>query len=225
MIRYPKIFVTATLCATMLTGCTIFPNPEPPRVMDFAPAPLTLGRAGDQQPFSLRVDTPVASEPINSSRILAKPEVTEFRIYGGVRWRDTAPVIMRDAMTTALRRSQSFKRVITDINPAEADLTLVTELLAFHSQPGANHSDVVIRIYSEIMENRSRKTACSQVFDIKTSATSNALEDVIIAFDGAGQRLVSELALWASTCEGLSGYRPIENRKPESEKPVALSSD
>ena len=204
MIRYSKSFVSATLFALVMTGCTIFPVPETPRVMDFAPAPLTLGRAGDQQPYSLRVDTPVASEPINSTRILAKPEATEFRIYGGVRWRDTAPVIMRDAMTAALRRSQGFERVITDVSPAEADLTMVTELLAFQSQPGANQSDVVIRLYSEIMENRSRRTACSQVFDIKTSAASNSLDDVIVAFDGAGQRLVRELALWASACEGLS---------------------
>ena len=214
MIRYSKSFVPATLCALVMTGCTIFPVPETPRVMDFAPAPLTLGRAGDQQPYSLRVDTPVASEPINSTRILAKPEATEFRIYGGARWRDTAPVIMRDAMTAALRKSQVFERVITDVSPAEADLTLVTELLAFQSQPGANQSDVVIRLYSEIMENRSRRTACSQVFDIKTSAASNRLDDVIIAFDGAGQRLVSELALWASACEGLSADLKAENEWP-----------
>jgi cholesterol transport system auxiliary component len=214
MIRHSKSFVLATLCALVTTGCTIFPVPETPRVMDFAPTPLTLGRAGDQQPYSLRVDTPVASEPINSTRILAKPETTEFRIYGGVRWRDTAPVIMRDAMTAALRTSQGFERVITDVSPAEADLTLITELLAFQSQPGANHSDVVIRLYSEIMENRSRKTACSQVFNIKTRAASNRIEDVIIAFDGAGQRLVSELALWASACKGLQG-----NPKPENQPP------
>lgn len=204
MIHYSKGFVSATLCALMMTGCTIFPVPEAPRVMDFAPAPFTLSRAGKQQPYSLRVGTPLASEPINSTRILAKPEATEFRIYGGVRWRDTAPVIMRDAMTQALRKSQGFERVITDVSPAETDLTMVTELLAFQSQPGTHHSDVVIRLYSEIMENRSRRTACSQVFDIKTSTTSNRLEDVIIAFDSAGQRLMSELAFWASACEGLS---------------------
>jgi len=214
MIRYSKSFVPATLCALVMTGCTIFPVPETQRVMDFAPAPLTLGRAGDQQPYSLRVDTPVASEPINSTRILAKPEATEFRIYGGVRWRDTAPVIMRDAMTAALRRSQGFERVITDVSPAEADLTMVTELLAFQSQTGANHSDVVIRLYGEIMENRSRRTACSQVFDIKTSAASNRLDDVIIAFDGAGQRLMNELALWANACEGLSADLKAENEWP-----------
>jgi cholesterol transport system auxiliary component len=211
MIRYSKNFLPATLCALVMTGCTIFPVPETPRAMDFAPAPFTLGRAGDQQPYSLRVNTPVASEPINSTRILAKPEATEFRIYGGVRWRDTAPVIMRDAMTATLRRSQGFERVITDASPAEADLTMVTELLAFHSQPGANHSDVVIRLYSEIMENRSRRTACSRVFDIKTSAASHRLDDVIIAFDGAGQRLMNELALWASACEGLVADPKAEN--------------
>lgn len=213
MIRYLKNFVPATLCALVMTGCTIFPVPETPRVMDFAPTPLTLSRAGDQQPYSLRVDTPVASEPVNSTRILAKPEATEFRIYGGARWRDAAPVIMRDAMTAALRKSQGFERVITDISPAEADLTLVTELLVFQSQPGATQSDVVIRLYSEIMKNRSRETACSRVFDIKTSAASNSLEDVIIAFDGAGQRLMSELVLWASACEGLS----------RTDRPVALT--
>jgi cholesterol transport system auxiliary component len=119
---------------------------------------------------------------------------------------------MRDTMTAALRKSQGFKRVITDASPAEADLTMVTELLAFQSQPGANHSDVVIQLYSEIMVNRSRRTACSQIFDIKTSAASNRLDDIIIAFDVAGQRLMSQLALWASACEGLSADSKAEDQ-------------
>jgi cholesterol transport system auxiliary component len=171
MIRYSKNFLPATLCALVMTGCTLFPVPETPRAMDFAPAPLALGRAGDQQPYSLRVDTPAA-----------------------------------------LRRSQGFERVIADASPAEADLTMVTQLLAFHSQPGANHSDVVIRLYSEIMENRSRRTACLRVFDIKTSAASHRLDDVIIAFDGAGQRLMNALVLWASACQGPAADPKAENK-------------
>jgi len=40
------------------------------------------------------------------------------------------------------------------------------------------------------------------------------LDDVIIAFDGAGQRLMNELALWANACEGLSADLKAENEWP-----------
>ena len=203
MIRYSRMFACASVCALALSGCTIFPASEPPRVMDFTPTVTDLARADKQQPYSLRVDTPMASEPVYSSRILAKPESTEIRIYGGVRWRDTAPIIMRDMLTAALRSNQGFKRVITDVSPAESDLTLLTELLRFHSQPDNGQTKVIITLYSEILENRSRKTACARTFDVTSIAASANIEDVIKAFNNAGKRLAEELTHWASTCDGL----------------------
>lgn len=204
MIRYSGILASATACVLAVSGCTIFPASEAPRAMDFTPTVTDLARADKQQPYSLRVDTPMASEPVYSSRILAKSESTEIRTYGGVRWRDTAPVIVRDMLTAALRNSEGFERVITDVSPAESNLTLISELLSFHSRSNNDRTDVIISLYSEILENRSRKTMCARTFDITSVAASESIEDVIEAFNNAGKRLAQELTLWASTCDGLT---------------------
>tara|TARA_B100000519_G_scaffold202933_1_gene223087 strand:+ start:2913 stop:3200 length:288 start_codon:yes stop_codon:yes gene_type:complete len=85
--------LTLLLGAAVAGGCTVFPNPEPPRVMDLAVV-QTAPAAEQRIQASLRVDTPYASEPFNGSLILAKPTPQEFRAYEGTRWRDTAPVVV-----------------------------------------------------------------------------------------------------------------------------------
>lgn len=211
MIRQANTFAAIAFSALTLVGCTIFPVPDAARVMDFAPSTDNLAVADTRWPYSLRVETPVSSEPFTSSHIIAKPNVLEIQVYGGVRWRDSAPVIVRDALTRALRSNQGFERVITDVNPAEADLTLVTELLRFHTLPEADRTVVIISLYSEILQNRSRKTACAEAFDIQANAASNQIDDLVAAFDNAGQRLARELTLWANTCHGLESATKVNN--------------
>jgi len=86
-------------------------------------------------------------------------------------------------------------------------------ILIFISSSGAaenDYSDVIVRLYSETMKNRSCGTACSKVFDIRISAASHRLDDVIIALDGAGKGLMSKPALWARP---VKSYRPTQQRK------------
>lgn len=184
-----------------LTGCTVFPNPEPPRVMDFSVADPEY-RAAETQPYSLRVDTPYASDPINSNRILAKPTPWEFQIYEEVRWRDTVPTVVRDLLLTHLRASKGFSAIMSDTNPADADWTLVSELSAFHTENNAKSPNVVIELHAQIVNNRTRATLCSDSFRVKQPAEGARIELVVEAFSMAGERLSQDITRWATQCNG-----------------------
>jgi len=190
----------ALILSGMMTGCTVFPAKEAPRVMDF-PVPEGLKISDVARPQSLRIDTPSASEPFNSKRILAKPEPWEFRVYGGVRWRDTTPVILRDMLTGAFRATSGFSDVIMDTGPGNADLTLATEITAFHTLSHGDGTLATVAIYAQLISNRSRETLCARSFTVSAPAQDNSIDSIVQAFGNAGEKLAEGVIGWAKACE------------------------
>ncbi|MFT7339196.1 MAG: cholesterol transport system auxiliary component [Marinobacter maritimus] len=206
---------TALVVTGIMAACTVFPTPEAPRVMDF-PAPQNVEKSVTINPQSLRVDTPLATEPFNSTRILAKPEPWEFRVYGGVRWRDTVPVILRDMLVDALRTSASFRNVSMDTGPGNTDLTLASEITAFHTTSQGNSTRVTIAIYGQLINNRSRMTLCSDRFIISTPAEDNSIDSIVQAFGIAGERLAEDVISWAKACETSPDQASSGNRSGQA---------
>lgn len=205
--------LTLLLGAAVASGCTVFPNPEPPRVMDLAVQ--TVPAAEQRVQASLRVDTPYASEPFNGSLILAKPTPQEFRAYEGTRWRDTAPVVVRDTLVSSLRQSGAYTNVITDTNPAQAELTLVTELSAFHSETPESGPQVVIELHLQMIHNRSRASLCTRTERVVEPASGTSVDQIVEAFGTAGSDLAARVIEWATRCDYPSQLRP----SPETDPP------
>ncbi|PPI85424.1 ABC transporter [Marinobacter maroccanus] len=205
--------LTLLLGAAVASGCTVFPNPEPPRVMDLA---LVQAVPAAEQPVqaSLRVDTPYASEPFNGSLILAKPSAQEFRAYEGTRWRDTAPVVVRDTLVSSLRQSGAYTNVITDTNPAQAELTLVTELSAFHSETPESGAQVVIELHLQMIHNRSRASLCTRSVRVVEQASGTSVDQIVEAFGTAGGNLAARVIEWATTCDYPPRLRPSGETDP-----------
>ncbi|KAA1173943.1 hypothetical protein FWJ25_11060 [Marinobacter salinexigens] len=182
-----------------LAGCTVFPNPEPPRVMDLSVSQPVF-QAVVRSDKTLRVNTPQASEPFTGTRILAKPTPYEYRVYGKVRWRTTTPVLVRDLLTESLRASNSFGTVISDASSAEADETLVSEVTAFHTESHGGDTNAVITLHAQIVDNRSRSILCSRSFSSLERVQSDDIERVARAFSVAGEILARDISEWAATC-------------------------
>lgn len=190
---------TALIVSGLITACTVFPNPEAPRVMDF-PVPQGLQTSVTTRPQSLRIDTPLASEPFNSTKILAKPMPWEFRVYRAVRWRDTTPVILRDMLAGAFRATTSFRGVTTDASPGNTDLSLATEITAFHTVGQGDRTRVTVAIYGQLIDNRSRDTLCADSFIVSTPAGDRTIDSIVQAFGSAGETLATEVIEWSAAC-------------------------
>lgn len=201
MNRRFAVVLAAVLAPSLaaLAGCSIYPSLEPPRVMDFA-AEVQVPKSGRTHPLSLRVDTPYASDPLGSNRILAKPTPLEFQIYKEVRWRDTAPVVVRDHLVHSFRQAETFTSVITDTNPADADWTLVSELTAFHTETDSEGVQAMIELHGQLVDNRSRETLCASSFEVREEAADTTIERVVEAFGEAGATLSAQMVTWAGEC-------------------------
>lgn len=206
--------VAVVLTITLAAGCTVFPSQEPPRVMEIAvsePAHQADRRFGE----ALRVDTPYASDPFNSSRILAKPNRREFRAYPSARWRDLMPILVRDTLVGALRSSGAFAGVVTDTSPAPAELTLISELSAFHIENTEGVAPrAVIELHALLLENRSRSSLCRQSFRIVEPVSDSGIEQAVEAFGAAGNRLSDEVIEWVTACDLPSWQEKDQPTKP-----------
>lgn len=197
--------------SVLMAGCTLLPDREAPRVMDL-PVPQLENRAGAALGLTMQVDTPHATEPFGSSRILARPEPLEYKVYGGVRWRDTGPTLVRELMIGVLRQSGRFDAVINETSPAGSDLTLVSDLYGFHREPAGRGYQAVIRLYAQLLDNRSRETLCSRDFRIAAPAFSDTVEDVAMAFSAGGEALANLLLPWLEAC--ITGANPASETDP-----------
>lgn len=187
--------------AFAVSACTIFPEQEAPRLMDLA-LPASAPTFETTRNTSLRIDTPLASAPLDSPRILIKPDAYEFQALPDTRWRDSMPVVLRDYLVQDLRQSGGFDSVLNDTSTASAELSLVSELTGFHAVREDGKTTVVVRLYTEMMENRSRKSWCRQDHHVQTPAASTDLNDLMNAFSESARQLSADIALWAHQCRG-----------------------
>lgn len=194
-----RLRVALPAAVLALSGCTVFPIPEAPRLMDLEePAPSM--QLEDSRTVSLRVDTPLASDPIDSARILIKPSAYEFQAVSGAQWRDSVPVVLRDYLVQQFRASGGFDNVASDTSPATTDHTLVLEISGFHARLDGAQTQVQLRVHSELLNNQSRNTLCTRNFSVDMPVDGTALEALMAGFSAGAGRLSSELTGWAHDC-------------------------
>lgn len=198
--RMALVKVSFLAAIVSLSACTILPEQTAPRLMDLTPSPSTTGFETARN-LSLRIDTPLTSAPFDSTRILIKPTAYEFQGLPDARWRDSMPVLIREHLVQSFRQSGGFDNVLTDTSPATAELSLISELSGFHAVKEGKKTTVIVHLYTELMNNRSRESLCARDQRVQIPAASNSLTDLMRAFsDGAGI-LSTQTILWAYECQ------------------------
>ena len=190
----------ALLCmvvAATLSACTLFPDRPANRIFQL-PASTVEESITDNKPFSttLRFVTPLAEGPVDSSRILVKPEGNEIKAYQGARWSKKSPILVRDQLIDAFRRDGRFAGVITGTSPARSDLTMAGELGAFQSEYQDGMPVAMIRLDLHLIDERTRNTLASKRFEYRHPATGEQVEAVVEAFGEASSALAREVIRW-----------------------------
>lgn len=188
--------VAIVLMFVMLSGCTVFPA-QPPHRMFLLPVSEVPESTGERLDLTLRVITPLAVAPLDSARIVVRPGGNELSVYGGARWNENAPVLLRDHLIESFRRDGRFASVVSGGNPSRSDLVLVSDLNGFHAEYRDGKPEAVIRLDVQLIAENSRGTLATRRFEVSEPSASEALDDVVIAFGRASTRLGQQVADWA----------------------------
>ncbi|MEQ6887816.1 ABC-type transport auxiliary lipoprotein family protein [Halomonas sp. CS7] len=193
--RSRGVRLLALMLAGLLAGCSVIPKSEPVRLFTL-PAPTLPASTEATRDLTLRVDTPGASAPLDGRRLLVMPSPGEFQAYGGARWRDDAPRLLRDHLIEALRRDGRLAAVIDETSRAQSDAALTSHLGAFHVRYREGSAEVVVRLDVQLLDEVSREIRASRRVETVVASEDDGLEAVVAAFGRASDRLAVEVVDW-----------------------------
>lgn len=179
----------------MLPACTLLTESQPVRLF-MLPEPTLEASREPPLDLALRVDTPSAASPLDGSRLLVMPSLGELQAYAGARWRDDAPLLLRNTLVEAFRMDGRLASVVDDASRARSDATLTSHLSGFHSRYREGGPEVVIRLDAQLIDEGSREVLGSQRLEVVEPSQGENIEAVVAAFGRATEDMSRQLVNW-----------------------------
>lgn len=156
--------------------------------------PLSASRRG----VELVVQAPAASGALATDRIMIRPAPLQAQYLPGVRWADTAPVMVQTLLVRTLTETGRFASVGRSPVGPVPDFTLLGELTDFQAELAGDKVAPVIRarlVLRLVRESDSRVVA-TRAFTVTENAASTDPDALAAAFDRATSQLLTEAVSW-----------------------------
>lgn len=192
--------VAIAFLAITVTGCSIalFPDNQALRIftLPFGYEPATKASQRSETLPMLKVVRPQASGVLAGKRLLIESRPSELAAYSTMRWVADAPVLLRDHLVRALRRTPGMSSVVTDASGAASEVILTSNLLAFQEIRTQQTPAVRIYLQAQLVEKGSRRILATRDFDIRVPVVENQVRTVVAAMGKASDQLATEMADW-----------------------------
>lgn len=206
--------------AGLLTACSVLPEAQTLAVYRLPAASTQAPAGGLRTDWSLRVDTPQSSGVTDSVRILVMRDANRISAYQGVRWSDTAPVLLRNRLMLAFTSDNSVGAVSSDDANLQADVVLGADLRAFQVEYQDGSPVVVLRLDARLVQASTRRIIAAQTFDVRQTVDGTQVPEVVVAFGKAGDQLAARVKDWTVS---LGRQRALAEQRPPPHAPGRLS--
>lgn len=179
-----------------LAACSILPDSETLRIFLLPKTPTPQQASEATLQHALRINTPQASRILSSQRIAVVPQGNEISAYGGARWSDAAPALLRDRLIEAFQRDGRMPSVSNEDVNLYADLSLHSDLRAFQSVYIDGQPVVVITLDTRLVNRNNQHTLANRRFEVHEPSRGAGIEQVVDAFGLASDRLSAEVLEW-----------------------------
>jgi cholesterol transport system auxiliary component len=174
-----RSLLSSALLISLLSACSILPKSEVLDVYLLPAQPVIAELDPPASALSLRVNKPLASQLLDSTRIAVIPSADRISAYQGARWSDRAPVLLRDRLIDAFQQDARFAAVSSDSSRLHADLELVTDLRD-----------------AKLVNSGTQRILASQRFVVRQAAARTSVGPVVQAFGQAADQLSAQLVNW-----------------------------
>lgn len=190
----PRVVLLGLLVT--LSACSILPESEPLRIYLL---PTTASPQQAREPalqHALRINTPQASRILSSPRIAVVPQGNQISSYGGARWSDAAPVLLRDRLIESFQRDGRMPSVSNEDANLYADISLHSDLRAFQSVYIEGKPVVLITLDARLVNRNDQHTLASRRFEVRQPSADPSVESVVEAFGQANDTLSQQILDW-----------------------------
>ena len=189
-----RTFCTLLGTATLLTACSVLPKREAVQIWQPTISPAAAA-ATAQADFSLRVDTPNASGPIELTGIVVLPEPGQISTYKGARWSEPPAALVRHRLVDAFMAAK-LPAVTTDEDHFASDFTLSGDLRAFQSEYRNGAPVVVVRFDAQLRRGGSRHLLATRSFVVTQQPAGTEVPAIVAAFGAADDQLAAQVVPW-----------------------------
>ena len=157
-----------------------------------------LPRTASRRNIEIVVAEPVASGALATERIMIRPSPLQAQYLPGVRWADTAPVMVQTLMVRSFTETGAFGSVGRGPIGTLPDFTVLSELTDFQAEAADDESAAIIRVrlVIRLVRENDAKVLASQAFAVSVNAASTDANTVVAAFDVATSRLLADIVPW-----------------------------
>lgn len=151
------------------------------------------GRAVEWQ---LAIDTPLASDALDTSRMLVMPTPGALETYKDGRWADTAPLMLRGLLIEAFQETGRIAGVGALTSAIHADYTMTIDLYDFEVQyrDGAPHA--VIRLNAQLNDSSINRVRAAKTFEADEPVAGATAADAAAAYDRTVDTLLAAIVRW-----------------------------
>lgn len=198
------------LAAALLAGaCSSLTGTKEP-FTTYAPrytAPADAAK-GSPVPWQLGVDTPIASDALDTPRMLVMPTPGAIETYKGGRWSDTAPLMLRGLLIQAFQDSGRIAGVGATASGLHVDFALSIDLHDFETQYRDGGPHAVIRLNAKLSDLAVNRVRAARAFEADEPVGGLGAADAAAAFGRALDKLLPEMVAWTLE-QGQANFSPV----------------
>lgn len=186
----------ATTLLLALSGCGLIPAKEPLAL--YAPsAKVAPDAAWPTVGWQLQIPRPLASELVDSPRIVVRPTPGELQVYKGAVWAQPAPDLVQAALLHAFEDSGRIGGVARGGSGVAGDYDLLLDLRRFESDyAGAAAPRAEVEITAKLIAARGNLVVGSRTFHRSAPAGGTGVGAVTQAFDAALGAALGDIVGW-----------------------------
>jgi len=158
--------------------------------------PLANAANATHVEWQLAIDTPLASDALDTSHMLVMPTAGALETYKGGRWRDPAPVLLRSLLIQAFQDSGRIVGVGAITSGLHADYALTIDLYDFETQYRDGSPHAVIRLNAKLTDFSINRIRAARTFEVDTPVAGAQAGDAAGAFEQALGQLLPQIVDW-----------------------------
>jgi len=188
-----RLLVTSCAASMLLAACSILPTNSPVQI--WQPEEATIAAPAAAADFSLRVDAPNTTGPLDGTGIVVMPEPGQISNYKGARWSESPALLIRHRLVDAFMAAK-LPAVTTDDDHFASDYSLSGNLRGFQSEYRNGSPTVVVRFDAQLRRGGARDLLATRSFVVTQNPSGVDVPQIVAAFGAADDALAQQVVAW-----------------------------
>lgn len=186
------------LAALLLGGCSSLLNVQRQPFTIYSPQyeAAQATKVGAPVDWQLIVETPLASDTLETPRILVMPTPGVIEVFPGARWSDPTPALLRGLIVQGFEESGRIVGVGSGGSGMRGDYALAIELRDFQIEYHNGQPQAAVRFQARLLDYTTNRVLAAQSFDAQTPAAGKDAASAFVAFEAAINEAIPKLVDW-----------------------------